>query len=320
MVNRNLLTSLVWMTALCITVVSACKREEPTVIPPAVPQAQEVAAPETPKLSAVDRPVDRQTEQPQYEATPKLIARGEGETEKVKYIASVTAERMDPLESVEFLVSKSWSEIRSIAATVKTTYDQHGEFERHFVGEGTSDLLKDDGKLLTKVRISTMMNIKQKSEKVPWILTRQILTRVTDGQYMYTLDERHAGKMATKRFPEHMRVRYLGGRRLFSFIRNLNNLEQLPDESIGDKRAYAFEGELPRAQVTVRQYIDTETGILLKMVVESEAKQSRFVAEFSDFEINVEFPESHFDFTVPEGIEIQDLTIPGAVPEPPTKS
>lgn len=317
MLKRNRLTPLALATTLCLTILPACEKNESTSAPQ-TPSA-DVDAAKTADTSAEDQAVDRAIEEPQSEATPKPIRLGEAQTEKAKYVASVTAEAMDPLDAVEIMVSKAWSEIRSVSAKIKTVYDQRGEFERHFEGEGTSDLVKDQGKLLTKLRLATMMKIKQKSEKVPWILTAQILTRITDGQYMYTLDERHEGKMATKRFPEHMMVRYLGGVRLFRFIRSLKNLKQLPNEAIGSKFAYVFEGELPRAQVTVRHYLDQETGILLKMVVESEAKQSTLVVEFSDFEINVEFPDSHFEFTTPEGVEIQDLTIPGAVPHPPTQ-
>ena len=165
MLNRGFLTSLVLMMTLCVTALSACKKDEPTLTPQTLSSDADAAA--TPKLSPEDRPIERTTKKPQSETKPRPIALGEAQTEKVKYVATatVTAEPMNPIDAVEFTVSRAWSEIRSISARVKTVYDQRGEFERHFEGVGENDFQKVPGKILTKLRLGTTMKIKQKSKK-----------------------------------------------------------------------------------------------------------------------------------------------------------
>ena len=53
------------------------------------------------------------------------------------------------------------------------------------------------------------------------------------------------------------------------------------------------------------------------MVIEHEEVKSTFTYTLSEFQFNVEFPEDHFEFNPPEGIEVQDLTqrLPGG-PQP----
>ena len=80
--------------------------------------------------------------------------------------------------------------------------------------------------------------------------------------------------------------------------------------------APSTEDELALSMGMTDHYFDKETGILLKMVTEDTLAKTKHSFALSDVKLNVEFPDDHFTFTPPEGVEVQDLTIRGAVKAP----
>lgn len=320
---RSMLLIMVMTAGLALQ--GACSKKEPApdTTPPADQEAEReteteaVAVQETPVKQAAVKPIP--TPQPKVvEATPPKKNKPEPTVLMETPAVSISAMPMDPATSVQYLVANGWNEIRSVSAKVNTSYDQlGGNEERRHKGEGVSDFVRDGAQVRTVSRLGSFMKHEADVDDAI-LITGQKLTRYSDGPYMYTITERKLGTVVTKRFANHIQIKYLGGAKMFAFIRALKNLRELPGESVDGKYTYVLEGELPRYHLKYRHYIDEETGILMKMVVENSAIQSTSVTEFSNIEINIEFPEGHFDFKPPDGVEVQDLTIPGAKLKSPT--
>jgi outer membrane lipoprotein-sorting protein len=166
------------------------------------------------------------------------------------------------------------------------------------------------------IRSSYTNAVALEKEGEEWIVTGQIALKVFDGEFLYTVDQRHEGKTATKAYLKRGQFQYIGGRRLFSQVLGLDSFRLLPDETIDDKSAYVFEGKAADGTVTTQHYFDKQTGILLKMVTEDSLAQTKYTFALSDIKVNVEFDEDHFTFTPPEGMTVQDLTRRGAVKVP----
>ena len=107
---------------------------------------------------------------------------------------------------------------------------------------------------------------------------------------------------------------------MFARLRSLKDLTRLPDEPVGGKDTYVFEGTDRSGRFKVRHFIDKDTGILRKMVTKNETYESEFVWERTEIEFDVELPEGRFVFTPPKDVEIKDLTTPKVeqAPSPPT--
>ncbi len=301
----------------------ACSKKEPAseTTPPAAQVAERETEAATPQEKSVKQAVTPlPTPQPKVaEATPPKKNKPEPAVLVQEPGVTVSAMPMDPATSVQYLVANAWNEIRSASAKMDSSYDQlGGDEKRQHKSEGESHFVREGAHVRTMSKLGTLMMHETGEEDKSEILTGQKLTRYSDGKYMYTITERQRGTVVTKRFSNHMQIKYLGGAKMFAFIRGLKNLRELPGESIDGKFTYILEGELPRYHLTYRHYIDEATGILLKMVVENSANHSTAVTEFTNIEINIEFPEGHFDFEPPAGVEVQDLTIPGAKLKPPT--
>ncbi len=201
-----------------------------------------------------------------------------------------------------------WDSIQSISAKVNVKFDRLDEQETHIHGEGTRGWLKKDGEVLTRANIFNQVQYKQDNEEVPWILTGQRLTMVSDGRYLFTIDERNQGTAVTKERAIHAKIPHVGGKRLFAAVHRLENLQVDPDQQLDGERAVFFEGSFRNGKSKARHWIDSKTGLLRKMVIEHEEEKSTFTYTLSEFQFNVEFPEDHFEFNPPEGIEVQDLT------------
>jgi outer membrane lipoprotein-sorting protein len=299
----------------------ACsKKESAPETPPPEPQEVETEADvpqEKPEQSISITPIPT-PQQEAIEAAPNPENKKQSGTVQYNSGMIINVNPMGPAASVQHLVSIPWADIQSISAKFTSSYDQvDGELKRSHKGSGTSDFLREGTYVRTYYEHGIMMQYDTGSDP-PMMIEGQKLRRYSDGKYMHTVTERQRGTAVTKRFSNHMQIKYLGGEHLFRFIRSLKNVKELPRELVDEKPAFVLVGELPRYYMTFRHYIDENTGILLKMVVENSEKHSTSVIEFKDIIVNIEFSEDHFDFKPLDGVETQDMTIPGAKLQPAT--
>ncbi|MGB2988035.1 MAG: hypothetical protein WBE26_19375 [Phycisphaerae bacterium] len=208
-----------------------------------------------------------------------------------------------------------WNEIRSVSAKVTTRFEQREGAKSSQTGAGMRDCMKKNGKMLvwSKLNNYILLDVSHvdREDGAKQLYTEQRLLRVFDGNFLYTVDERHeqmGGMKVTKSRLDPQGIQLIGGRRLFRQLRRLDRLQLLPDDTIDGKSVYVFEGSANADLVEIQYYFDKETGILLKMIVENKGENSTFMFALSDIELNVEFSEDHFTFTPPEGAEIIDLT------------
>lgn len=208
-----------------------------------------------------------------------------------------------------------WDNIRSVSATLQTTFKRtDGRYDRQET-LGIRDCMKKDGRVL--VRAAYKAGVVLEAEDNQLIATGQRVLRVFDGEFLYVDDERHEGRTVTKSRPVPGQLQAIGGRRLFAGLRGLSEIKLLPDKTIDDKSVYAFVGKAGGGTITMRHYFDKQTGILVKMTRDDELGHGRYTFALSDIKLNVDFEEGHFTYTPPEGIEVQDLTRPGTTRVPP---
>ncbi len=225
----------------------------------------------------------------------------------------------DPLAGVREQLLERWGRIGTFSAKVTTSFDRPEGPEQHETGKGTRDCLKkDNGAVL--VRQSLVNNItyaRKGDEKTPWVATAQVIKKVSDGRVVHIVDRTNTGITVTKAWAIPPKIVRVGGKMLVRRLDTLENLRRLDDEMIDKERVYVFEG-MAGADSSWHLDISQKTGMLLRFSVESESSETKFEFALSEIKFDVEFDEDHFVFTPPEGVEIQDLTRPGA--EGPTSS
>lgn len=225
----------------------------------------------------------------------------------------------DALQELEKELLGRWAEIESVSARLLTKFERGTGQQTLQQGEGTRDCMKKDGMVLMRSRIINTVSVRREHDaEVPWIVTGQQISKVSDGRFVYTVDRRREGTTVTKNWAVPPHILPIGGKWLTTVIRGLKRLRRLRDKSIGDDKVYVLEGTSHDGRNVHRLSIDKKTGLLRELEVNNRIDSSKFSVALSDIRLNVEFSEDHFDFVPPEGIEIQDLTVPGTPRPQPT--
>lgn len=331
MMNRKMLAIVLPVAVAMLVTSPACRKDQPEAQKPAPTAKPTVAERETPESTSPERQATPQadpTARPASTPPPVTPTTASSQTEPDTQTGSIQPPVVtqillpegaqptgaftvqlasdDPIDQAIDRLLPYWDGIQSLSAKVKVKFDRLDEQETHISGEGTRDWRKKNGEVLTRVKVFNQVQYKGDDE-MRW-LTGQRLTMVADDRYLYTIDERKQGTAVTKEFAIHAKIPQVGGPRLFAAIRRLENLQVNRDQELDGKRVVFFEGSFRNGKSHARHWIDAENGLLRKMEIEHEEAKSTFTYTLSDFQFNVEFPEDHFEFNPPEGLEVQDLT------------
>jgi outer membrane lipoprotein-sorting protein len=262
----------------------------------ASPPAEESSAPDaTPGLSA--------TTPERHAASPPVPIRAEEDR--------VSQEARAALFEVEQVMLRRWAQIRSLSGTTNTTFTRTTNPMTDQKGKGTYECLKRDGRLLVRSFHFNAIAGENQSEEIPWVVTGERYTKVSDGQFVYTVREDHETKTATKAVARYPHLLYVGGPSLLYLVRSLTELRQRPNVEIDGHDVVVFEGRPPGGDPRLfRFFLDTDAGILRRMTIEKPTVEQMFALDLSDVRFDVDFEDGHFTFTPPEGVEIEDLTRP----------
>jgi len=138
--------------------------------------------------------------------------------------------------------------------------------------------------------------------------TREILTYIRDGEFLYHLVRQYELVTATKYRYNPDRVLQIGGPQLLRSLAERNDLKLLPEEQIDDRATYVVEAKPKGGDWVSRHYFDKQTGIRLKLVELDEKGVETLSISLSELNFNPEFSEDLFTLIPPEGVEIVDKT------------
>ena len=313
---RLLVTTIALTSLLSLISLSACRRDkaeeaEETSRQEETPPAPEASTGAEASSSLRQEPTLPLTERHIPASVPPSTTVSETASAQPPDLRTRPAPASDKIPAgLEREMLANWEGIRSVSAKLTTKFDRLGDRETHQNGLGVYDCLKQNDKILVRTKLSNAITAKQDDPEVPWLLTEQRVNKYSDGQFVHIIDERYQRFTVTKRRAVYPYIIYIGGERVVRFLRRLESLQRLPDETIDDKDVYVLEGALPGARRKVRVYLDKETGIMRQMVTENETSESTLTFTISEVRLNVEFSEDHFVFVPPDGVEVQDLTMP----------
>lgn len=314
MVNRTTAVTITLATLIGLSGLPACRKDKaegPEAAPAPDAAPAEVTLP--PQQTSTGKNVSQVQAAPEpFASQPDEPTAATTETTPLFSVA-VTLARNKAIRAAQQQLLARWDEIQSVSAKIKLEYDQQEGLKQRRSGEGTYDCTKKDEKTLIRMKIYHSMIVERK-EMGDWVLTGERILKVYDGEFLYTLDELHAGMTATKSRPSRGQLLFLGGRHLLNQLRRFNNFKRLPDETIDGHTVSVFKGVSDPGNVKTEYYIDQETGLLIKVVTENETRKSKLTMRFTDIQLNPQYAEDHFTFTPPEGVEIQDLTKPDSSP------
>lgn len=228
---------------------------------------------------------------------------------------SVTALAEDDLESVQKKIIEAWTRHKSL--TAKMTMSSRlavGDTTVTATGDGTYEFLRHEGKLLSRMDLKSTAI--QKSDEQENKLDQHMLM-ISDGDISHTLIE-IAG--ADSRVVKSAVAPNQKGdpKALFEFLRRQGAVAVSPEDTLEGRKVYVieviFRETPPFSPVKQRLSFDQESGFLVRIVGLGEGDLPMSTMTYSDIKVNVPIDPERFKFTIPEGVEVIDETMP----EPPT--
>ena len=219
----------------------------------------------------------------------------------------------DP-NAVEKNIIEAWNKHKSMTAKMSlsgrmtiadSTVDQ--------MGEGTYEFLRQDGKLLSRLELTstTVQTTGTEETKV-----EEHLLAVSDGDLSQTLIELGNGEarvVKSKVLPSQSG----DPKMLLDYLRHEGAVGSLPDDTVEGRKVYVIEvvlrESIPHAPVKERFAFDQETGFLLRIVGLGQNALPMTTMSYSDIKIDVPIGPERFQFTAPENAEVFDETTPQPV-------
>lgn len=214
----------------------------------------------------------------------------------------------DKLDAVEKEIIRKWKEVKSM--TAKVTMDsefKQGSMAMKSTMKSDVEYLRQEGKMLSRLEGETEMV--QKMGETEQKLSMPMLA-VCDGEVTYTLMERMGQKICVKAKAE---AQSLAGEAMFKALRDQHNLTLADDQEINGEKCWVIHatpktpgrpGEAAKVAYCIRQ----KDGATVQMLGYDADGNTIMTATFSDIKFNVKLDPQRFEFKVPEGVQVMDMT------------
>jgi len=284
-------------------------------------------------LSAAGMASGQENPQPAGEGRPApkpglqllKIKTADGDVEIQEKDAAARPAPLDPadliedegVKDVEKQVLERWEKLDGFAAKVKTLtgtglmikpVTEDGEWQYSMVedGRGEYSCLKKNTKLLVRMDMGIKSPFRYDDSDE---LSRYSLTRIFDGQLVYSYAVSGEIRRASKQPPHPRTFMILGGQAVWDQLRSIFVLKKLDDEKLGERDAFVIRGLSTTGEQSADHWFDKKTGVLVKITMyEKRGRKPTRTILFEDLEENPKFADDHFVFTVPEGVTIEDQT------------
>ena len=129
-----------------------------------------------------------------------------------------------------------------------------------------------------------------------------------DGELTYMSGEEGGKAFAQKMATDKREIVRVGGRVLLDQLKSLYKLELRPKLMLDGREVYIIAGRPQQGGGRAAFAFDCELGVMVQMRMENESGLSARTVSFSNFKINPELAESHFEFRPPAGVKVFDMT------------
>lgn len=220
-------------------------------------------------------------------------------------LATSLLAKADTVKEVQEKIIAAAKKVKSATGDISLTTDMsHQGMTMKMVGSGTMAYMIKGDKYFSRQE----MNIKtEMGEGMPTM--EQSMLTIADGEFYYTLSEQMGQKMATKTEidPKSMAV---PTKESFEVMAESATLKVLPDATVDGRNAWVIEATPKQggAEGKTITYYDQDTGLMIKMVMMKPDGTPMTTMKATNIKTNVDIAADKFEFNVPEGVTVQDMT------------
>jgi outer membrane lipoprotein-sorting protein len=227
------------------------------------------------------------------------------------------------LDSLETEIGGKWDKVQTLSYDMESTTTMAGEgFAMNSACAGTTEMKRKDDKCWlcrSDSKTTTTQKIAGQETK-----TEMTSLMIVDADFMYTLSDVNGQKTAMKCKADAWSKAM--GKNFIKTLREENNVEVLPDETVDGVACYALSATPKKAapnQGKMKFCLSKESGMVL--LTQSFAPDGKVISntKIKNLKLNPALADDRFVFTAPAGVQVQDMTNPGAAdvhPPPAEKS
>lgn len=219
----------------------------------------------------------------------------------------------DDLAEIEKKIVAAWAKVKSYSAkTTSTSNSSHGEgHSSKTESQGTTEMVLKGEKVFSRTEMNqttvTTEDGKTTTEK-------SHLLMVGNAEFMWTLNETDARTTVMKM--EAYKAAMYSPKSYFKTYRDNYTMKSLPDETFDGAACYVFEARMKPiegvpASGPYVMYYRKDCGISVKTVIYDADGKVTMESLTTDLKLNPSISDERFKFTVPEGVEVMDMTPEG---------
>jgi len=222
--------------------------------------------------------------------------------------ATPSAVADEKLDAVEKEIIKKWQDVKSMTGKMTMNSEMaQGNMTMKSSMTAVIEYLRHDGKMLSRLEGETEMVQKMGETDQKFAMP---MLAISDGEISHTLMERMGQKMCIKAKAE---AQATVGAAMFKALREQYDLELAEDEGLDGDKCWVIEATpktagRPGEPGKVTFYIRQKDGATVQMLGFDAADTKVMTAKFSDIKFNEKLDPKRFEFKVPEGVQVMDMT------------
>lgn len=219
--------------------------------------------------------------------------------------AAVADEKLNALEKE---IAAKWQKVNSMTAKMNMTMEMdQGAMKMKNTMKATVEYLRKGEKMLSRLEGEMEMVMDMGGQKNT--MSTPMLT-VSDGEITHMLVEQMGQKMCMKTKTE---ANSTTGEAMFKLLREQFDLTVADDEEVDGEKCWVVHGKpktatQPGQPVKMVYYFRQKDGATVQMLGYDASDKKVMTATYSEIKFNEKLDPKRFEFEVPEGVQVMDMT------------
>jgi outer membrane lipoprotein-sorting protein len=225
----------------------------------------------------------------------------------------------EKLDKIEKEVIAKWKDVKSMAGkmTVNMNANQGGMKITNNMN-ATIEYMRKGDKFMSRLEGAMKRSMQMGENAEPQTMDTPILA-VSDGEFTHTLIEQGGQKMCFKNKTD---AKETAGEMMIKALREQNEIVVKPDEELDGEACWVLAAtpkvrQNPAEPAKTDYYLRQKDAALVKLVGYNADGDTLMTMTTADIKFNDKIDPAHFEFKVPEGVQVMDMTGGASAPAAP---
>lgn len=213
----------------------------------------------------------------------------------------------EKLEALEKEIAAKWKDVNSMSAKMEMTMDiNQGGMKMKQTMKAVVEYLRKAEKMMSRLEGETEMTMDMGGEQQTM---KSPMLAVSDGQFTHTLMEQMGQKMCMKTKTDPSAT---AGDFMIKALKDQNELTVGPDEEVNGDKCWVLIAKPKQTQpgmpTKTCYYFRQKDGVFVQWIGYDASDKKNMITTFTDIKVNEKIDPARFEFKVPDGVQVMDMT------------